>query len=129
MASIFFYTILVDDDLSNTVYRNSRHCSEVTSDRPPQTRAACQDYLTRIVNAILTDAGRGSQSLRNSRPPGIRELDGKTVLVKLRWIGCHQASEALTCRVNNVQVTVGTVIPPQADVCAGALIIGGVHLQ
>src|SRR5438270_10775320 len=71
-------------------------------DRPPQTRAACQHYLTRIVNAILTDAGRGSQSLRNSRPPGIRELDGKTVLVRLRWIGCHQAGEALTCRVNNV---------------------------
>jgi hypothetical protein len=37
--------------------------------------------------------------------------------------------EALSRSVDHIQVTVGTVVPAQANVRAGALIVRGVHLQ
>ncbi len=64
-----------------------------------------------------------------SGPPRICELDGEPILVELRRIRCDQAGEALACRVDDVQVTVGTVIPAEADIRAGGLIVGGVHLE
>ena len=64
-----------------------------------------------------------------SRPPGIREFDGEAVFVELRRVRCDQAGETLTCRVNHVQVAVGTVIPAQPNVGAGGLVVSGVHLE
>src|SRR5712691_1516741 len=61
--------------------------------------------------------------------PGVCELDGEAVLVELRRVHCHQTGEALACGIDDVQIAVGAIIPTQANVGAGALIVGGVHLE
>ena len=62
-------------------------------------------------------------------PPGVRELDGKLVLIKLRRIRCNEAGEALTGSVDDIKIAVGSVIPSQANVCTHSLRIRGVHLD
>lgn len=65
----------------------------------------------------------------SSWPPRVRVFDGEAVLVELWRVRCNQACETLTCRVNHVQITVWAVIPAQANIRAGGLIVGGVHLD
>src|SRR5215467_11150952 len=64
-----------------------------------------------------------------SRAPGVCELDGKAIFVVLRWVCCDQAGEPLACRVNEKQIAVRTIVPSQANVCAGRLCVCGVHLK
>src|SRR5437773_2642191 len=64
-----------------------------------------------------------------SRSPGISEFNGEAILVELWRVGSHQTGKALAGRIDNVEVTVGTIIPSQSDVCARGLVVGGVHLQ
>ena len=61
--------------------------------------------------------------------PRVRELDGEAVLVELGRVLRHQASESRASRVNDVQITIGTVIPAQSKVGAHRLRIGGIHLD
>src|SRR2546422_10089557 len=64
-----------------------------------------------------------------SRSPGICKLNGKTVLVELQRVCRNQARKSLTCSVDHIQIAIRTIIPAQTNVCAGGLIVGGVHLQ
>ena len=63
------------------------------------------------------------------RSPGVRELDGELVLIKLRRIRCNEAGEALTSSVDDIKIAVGPVVPSQANVCTRGLRIRGVHLD
>jgi len=82
-------------------------------------------------------ARRGSQSpflrviplMFASGPPRICELDRETVLVELGRVHCDQASEALARGVDQIQITVGAVVPTQTNVGARALTVRGVHLE
>src|SRR5712691_2148806 len=76
----------------------------------------------------MIEAGRTSFIL-TSWSPGVRELDSETVLIKLRRVHRHQTGETLARGIDHIQITVRTVVPAQANVSAGALIIRGVHLQ
>src|SRR6266446_5212417 len=64
-----------------------------------------------------------------SRSPGISELDDEAVLVVLGRIFRNQAGKALARSIDNVKIAVGTVIPAQANIGAGCLVVGGVHLN
>ena len=61
--------------------------------------------------------------------PGIRELDGQSVLVELRRIRRNQAGKGLTRRVDHIQITVGPIIPAQANVRTRGFRIRGVRLE
>jgi len=78
---------------------------------------------------LFDGLGSGLLAKFSSRPPRVRVFDCEAVLVELRRVRCNQASETLACGVNNVQITVGTVIPAQANIRTGGLIVGGVHLD
>ena len=64
-----------------------------------------------------------------SRTPGICVLDDEAVLVVLRRIYSDQTGKALARRIDHVQVTIGPVVPSQANVGACALRVGGIHLE
>src|SRR6266566_2212785 len=80
------------------------------------TRSTLMSF--RVIHFILT-----------SRSPGICEFNGKAILIKLWWVCRDQAGKALTGGVDHVQVTVRTIIPPQANVCGGGLSVRGIHLE
>src|SRR5260370_9749508 len=64
-----------------------------------------------------------------SRSPGIRKLDGETVLVELQRACGNQARKSLTCSVDHIEIAIRTLIPAQATVRAGGLFVGLLHLQ
>src|SRR5215472_11978414 len=64
-----------------------------------------------------------------SRAPGVCDLDGKAIFVVLGWVCGDQASETLSCCIDKEQVAVRAVVPPQADICACRLSVGGIHLE
>src|SRR2546426_2045949 len=80
------------------------------------TRSTLMSFL--VIHFIFT-----------SRAPGICELNGETVLIELRRVRCNQTRKALACSVDNIQITVGTIVPAQANVCARRLVVGSVHLE
>ena len=99
-------------------------------------RNTCVKWLTSRVaffERCLGGAGREELLEKSWRrwlgAPRVCELDGEAVLVELRRVHCHQTGEALARSIDDVQITVRTVIPAEANVGAGALIICGVHLQ
>jgi hypothetical protein len=51
-----------------------------------------------------------------SRSKGIGVLDYETVLVKLDGIRGCQARKLLTCGIDDVEITIGAVIPAQTSV-------------
>lgn len=73
--------------------------------------------------------GRTTENMLSSWLPGIREFDSETILVKLGRIRRDKAREALTRRVNHVQVAIGTVVPTKTNIRTGGLSVGRVHLQ
>ncbi len=73
--------------------------------------------------------GSGLLAKFSSRSPGVCVLDGETILVELCGVRSDQAREALTGRINNIQITVGTIIPAQANVGTRRLRVCGIHLD
>ena len=63
------------------------------------------------------------------RPEGIGVLDDESVLIKLNWVDDCQAGELLARSVDDVQVTIRTVVPSQPDIGAGSLCVGGINLK
>jgi hypothetical protein len=64
-----------------------------------------------------------------SRSPGVGELDGQSVLVELRRIRRNQAGKGLARRIDHIQITVGTIVPAQANIRTGSFCISGIRLQ
>ncbi len=63
------------------------------------------------------------------RPEGIGVLDDESVFIKLSWVDGCQAGELLARSVDDVQVTIGTVVPSQPDIGAGSLCVGSINLK
>jgi hypothetical protein len=96
--------------------------------RDSDRQSALNHYFTAQISVLprLYDGlASGLVAKISSRPPGVCVFDGKAVLIELRRVRCNQTSETLTCHVNNVQITIGAVIPAQANISAGGLIVGG----
>ena len=51
------------------------------------------------------------------------------MLVELWRICSYQTGKPLARSVDHEQIAIGTVIPAQANVSAGALVISGIHLK
>ena len=85
-------------------------------------KGARSDALS-VLHGILIQMGT------NSWPPGIRRFDSEATLIELGWIGSYQTGEALSGGVDHKQVAIRTVVPAEANIGAGCLIIRGVHLQ
>ena len=63
------------------------------------------------------------------RLEGICKLYGESVLVQLQWIHCCKTGEPLSSGVDDIQVTIRTIVPPETYVGACALFVHCVHLQ
>src|SRR5713226_1164020 len=63
------------------------------------------------------------------RPEGIGVLDDESVFIKLSWVDGCQAGELLARSVDDVKVTIGTVVPSQSDIGAGSLCVGSINLK
>src|ERR1700693_4798672 len=106
--------------------QNTRRLPDCSRDSDRQSaKIICSQAQIPVLPHLYDGLGSGLLPMFSSRPPGVRVFDGEAVLVELRWVRCNQASETLTCRVNNVQITIGAVIPAQANIRAGGLFSGG----
>ena len=78
------------------------------------------------------DSSRLQQTVmkdRFLRPERVSVFDREFVFRKLSRIGRNQTGKLLACSVDDVQIAVGAIIPPEPNVCAGSLRICGIHLH
>src|SRR2546426_10800447 len=82
-----------------------------------------------MLHAEQPPSASGLDSSTSSWRKRVGVLDCETVFSELHWIRHCQARKTRSGRVNDVQVAVRTVIPPQADIRTRPLRICSVHLQ
>lgn len=61
--------------------------------------------------------------------PGVRELYRESIFVILGRVGGNKAGKSLARRVDEEQIAVRTIVPPQANVRARGLRIRRIHLK
>src|SRR5229473_1337400 len=57
------------------------------------------------------------------RPEGIGVLDDESVFIKLSWVDGCQAGELLARSVDDVKVTIGTVVPSQPEFVQSSVVV------